>query len=883
MSATYEIIVHLTKPDLPVSQRREALKRFADENRWVPSDEIEDYPGTERFANGHLVVEHGLNNTAVISFLKSDHPYGILTEEEKLRLLGISYNNLVEWHLFPDPNGLTRVFNRVKSLQKGTEYISLSQNENVWRAEAFDKIIGRRPNPNIKALDDALMATISYWKRVLPGELRESLANENISALFNGLIFARALEDYNRRREPNSRRMLIEKWIAKEQQIETVSECIKMCITEFSQQEIPPNVLDEAKLRIFGNLDRETVLRIFVDFYDNRFAPYKYDFCLMSKQALSRIGEHYISLLYKEESPQLTFIEDLPKEIINRTFGGIFTPQYIARFFARYLKENLTPIVFRGLHTVDPACGSGIFLRTLLEMQCDPLQEIDMTQPTRDAFSNVMAVDKDENACQLTRLSLQLLHLVLTKRFASNLNIVDADALNYFLDRMNELRGSYDAVITNPPFIKWENMLPSQREILTKFLGNLTKGKPDLSLGFLKLGMDLLHERGFLMFVFPHSFLMAENAQKIRKEISRTHWVRYLVDLSEIDVFEGIGTYVILLIIQKQPAISESSPLAVIVRCKAFPGDALQAALEGKRVCTDIYDIYEVPQITFADEIWQILPPRQVALKTKLDSYPSLDNFLNIRVGFSTGASSIFIRDVSDIPKDEKEVYIPYLQDREMRRYSVPNQTEKMVFYPYVNNKKIQKEELKKKYNKTWSYLVENKKSLEERKAVKKGECEWWSPERARLPQNMLRPKIITPHLVLFSKFSLDYKGKYGISRSPLMYLKNPREKIELLYYYLAVMNSSVIYWQLATLSHRYSKGYIMLEPKTLKRLRIPDPNDISPNTMRELQDLVRQQITKTELTRDSKIDKIVAGLYRLSEKDCTEIGMNVNHGLGQD
>jgi hypothetical protein len=147
----------------------------------------------------------------------------------------------------------------------------------------------------------------------------------------------------------------------------------------------------------------------------------------------------------------------------------------------------------------------------------------------------------------------------------------------------------------------------------------------------------------------------------------------------------------------------------------------------------------------------------------------------------------------------------------------------------------------------------------------------------------MLRPKIITPHLVLFSKFSLDYKGKYGISRSPLMYLKSPREGIELLYYFLAIMNSSVIYWQLATLSHRYSRGYFMLEPKTLKKLRVPDPAVVSPSTMRELQDLVKQQITKPDPTIDSKIDKIVAGLYRLSDKECSEIGMNVNHGLGQD
>lgn len=52
---------------------------------------------------------------------------------------------------------------------------------------------------------------------------------------------------------------------------------------------------------------------------------------------------------------------------------------------------------------------------------------------------------------------------------------------------------------------------------------------------------------------------------------------------------------------------------------------------------------------------------------------------------------------------------------------------------------------------------------------------------------------------------------------------------------------------------------------------------------MRELQDLVKKQIAKMDPTRNSQIDKIVARLYRLSEEDCAEIGMNVNHGIGHD
>ncbi len=873
MGNNYEILSHLTDPMLPSSQRRKALKSFADENNWLPSDEIDEYLGTEVFSNGHLVIEHGLNNTAVISFLKRDQPFGILTEEQKLRLLSISYNNLVEWHLFPDLNGLTRVFNRVKSLKDATRYISINEEENVWRAEAFERITERRPNPNIKSLDDALMETISFWKRALASELGNKIKNENISALFNSILFARALEDYMRKKSPNFNQLLVEKWVSNGKYFKNMRSCIIRCIKNMGTGNIPTGLFEEDKLTVFDRLDRETVLSIFKDFYVNKFARYYYDFSLMSKHALSRIYEHYVSLLSRKESPQMTLFPDLPKEISDRTFGGIYTPQYIARFFARYLKENLTPITFRSLKTADPACGSGIFLRTFLEMQCDPFQEINMKGPTKKAFSNILGIDIDENACQATRLSLYLLHLVLTDSFPRPLKIINSEATKYFNSNKN-LAGSYDAVIANPPFIKWENIKNKDRNNIKAFMADYSKGKVDMYQAFLKLGMELLKDGGHLLYVLPHSFLIAENAKKLRTEISSRYWIRFVVDLSEIDVFEGIGAYVILLVIQKRLQNDINKPKSVIVRCREFPGNALQTALEGKRISTDFYEIYEMEQSMFLDDQWQIMAPKQAILKTKLKKFPVLEEFLTIRVGFNTGANDIFIREVSEIDKEERAIYIPYLHDREMQKYTIPKRTQKLVFYPYLKGKKIRQRELKSAFPKTWTYLKKHSTDLRKRSAVIKGNCEWWSPERSRLPENMLRPKIISPHLILLPKFSLDSGGVYGISRSPLMYLKSADSDINLLYYFLAILNSSVVFWQIANLSHKYSRGYFMLEPKTLKKLRVPDPSGIPTATIKEIQDIVEKLLNTKELKTESTIDNIVADLYNLSQEDKKEVGM---------
>src|SRR5260370_16312055 len=92
----------------------------------------------------------------------------------------------------------------------------------------------------------------------------------------------------------------------------------------------------------------------------------------------------------------------------------------------------MPPLAYKRIRSVDPACGSGIFLRTLLELQCDPMQEGMTTEIINTAFRNVLGLDIDGNAPQAPILSLSLLHLVLTNELPEKLNIVPSKAINYY-------------------------------------------------------------------------------------------------------------------------------------------------------------------------------------------------------------------------------------------------------------------------------------------------------------------------------------------------------------------------------------------------------------------------------------------------------------------
>jgi hypothetical protein len=88
-------------------------------------------------------------------------------------------------------------------------------------------------------------------------------------------------------------------------------------------------------------------------------------------------------------------------------------------------------------------------------------------------------------------------------------------------------------------------------------------------------------------------------------------------------------------------------------------------------------------------------------------------------------------------------------------------------------------------------------------------------------------------------------------------------------------MNSSVVYWYISSHSHKYSRGYLMLEPKTLRNTPIPAPESVPNNIKRKLLSLVEKRMAKaTAPDIEREIDMLVAQIYGLSSDELKEIGM---------
>ena len=96
MRSALDLVYALTDQDISIGQRRDLTKEFSYEFGWRPNDFIET---RSTLSTGSLVVEHGLDNAAVLSFLPGERRLRGVQAEERRSIVGLSYNSLVDWHV----------------------------------------------------------------------------------------------------------------------------------------------------------------------------------------------------------------------------------------------------------------------------------------------------------------------------------------------------------------------------------------------------------------------------------------------------------------------------------------------------------------------------------------------------------------------------------------------------------------------------------------------------------------------------------------------------------------------------------------------------------------------------------------------------------------
>jgi adenine-specific DNA-methyltransferase len=351
--------------------------------------------------------------------------------------------------------------------------------------------------------------------------------------------------------------------------------------------------------------------------------PYNFDGIPI--HILGSIYERFLGKVVNATDKRVT-IEEKPE--VRKAGGVYYTPQYIVNYIVDNtvgkLIEGKTPKEIAKLRIADIACGSGSFLITVFERLLDyhkrwyinnPEQakkdgcilvegvyHLSLKQKTKILLNNVYGVDIDQQAVEVTQLSLYLKLLEdettatandswvmfkeqllpdLNKNIVCGNSLIGTDILKHqtslpFIKEgteggLDELKlkpmdfetvfpevmksGGFDAIVGNPP---WGATISEAEKnyILNKYKS--FKGNFDTYLFFIERALGYLRLNGKFSYITPDSWIRVPQAKNLREIILKDYYINTLSILPQ-KVFKGVSANTIVTIIFKTNSLNKTT------------------------------------------------------------------------------------------------------------------------------------------------------------------------------------------------------------------------------------------------------------------------------------------------------------------------------------
>ena len=685
------------------------------------------------------------------------------------------------------------------------------------------------------------------------------------------------------------------------------------------------------------------------------YYPCPYIFKEIPVEILGQVYEQFLGKVIHLTAGHQARIEEKPevRKAGGVYYTPQYIVDYIVANTVGKLLEGKTPEQSAQLKIVDPACGSGSFLlgafQYLLDwhedwyINHDPEHWAKIKSPSLVASSggswklttrkkkeilvnNIHGVDIDPQAVEVTKLSLLLKVLEeesgqLSLGFERVLpdlgrNIQCGNSLigeDYFSgqllpdekerQRVNPfewhtafpevfIRGGFDAVIGNPPYIRIQLMnewAPNEVVFYKKKYVAANKGNYDIYVIFVEKGLNLLSQRGILGFILPHKFFNANYGEPLRKIIVDGKKIRKVINFGDQQVFLNATTYTCLLFLSNQAV--ETPDYQYI---KNLDDWKVAKGIERKGFDSEQNSISQSSE--------------ESRIQSKLDSNPYKLSDVTTRIfqGVKTSADKIFIVEriatkdnnflIYSKEKNqefwlEQDLLHPLIKGGDSKRYKI-NKSKRFLLFPYQLSENgkialISEMVLKDKYPLTWDYLIKNKLYLENRENGKMKGSKWYSYIYPKNFDVICLPKIFTPDIAPHSSFSLDEigdvyftggaAGGYGILVSP-DYSRN---------FILGLLNSKLLEWYLQRNSTTFRGGWYSYESRFIHNLPIRTIDFSNPADVKRHEQMVAlvqrmlglhkrvpatpqefDQLARDIASTDRAIDALVYELYGLTPEE---------------
>lgn len=204
--------------------------------------------------------------------------------------------------------------------------------------------------------------------------------------------------------------------------------------------------------------------------------------------------------------------------------GAYYTPLQLAdAMVSLFASENICNVL-------EPSCGDGVFL--------DSLRDNDLI----DKISFIQAIEIEPDEASKVKSNYA---------GVQNVNVCNEDFFDFF--KRIQGKTTYDLILGNPPYIRYQYLKESQREIQSQILtANGMKANKLINawVAFMVACVQLLSEHGKIAFVIPAEILQVAYAEDLRLYLSN-HLAKITLITFEQLVFPGIEQEVIVFIGEK--------------------------------------------------------------------------------------------------------------------------------------------------------------------------------------------------------------------------------------------------------------------------------------------------------------------------------------------
>lgn len=303
--------------------------------------------------------------------------------------------------------------------------------------------------------------------------------------------------------------------------------------------------------------------------------------------------------------------------------GGYYTPPVIANFISTWAIQSKDATI------LEPSCGDGNFVEAGIT------RLLNLGLKREKLYGHIKGVELIFEEAQKA--------IKRTATFGLNSNtIINNDFFGYISKRLDV---KYDAVIGNPPFIRYQNFPENHRSLAIKMMKDLGFKPNKLTniwVPFLVISASLLKENGRLGMVIPAELFQVNYASETRIFLSK-YFERITIITFKKLVFDGIQQEVILLLCEKK-----------VTKTKGIRVLQLNDLEDLSTVDFDEVSKSEVQHIEHNSEKWTkyFLNKEEVDLLRKVKHsglIPKADILLEVDVGIVTGRNQFFMLKKSEV------------------------------------------------------------------------------------------------------------------------------------------------------------------------------------------------------------------------------------------